>query len=375
MNPDLRNADLQNLAEILQDQNARKLDLVVPSSALKMTDAGTVQVRDAEPYGVTDDGSILTEDLTVAPGEICSEGFAERLNIPVKYYKRMRDEKPELLADNVNGWLQDEPDRPHLLRTFRRENSNLVFGRALLSDRFECVDNFDVLLGVLDGVRAAAPTAEVQGADLTERKMRVRIVAPEISANVLDFVKHYEPKGTGRRGTDYPLLFAGLVVENSETGGGAFQITPRAVFQVCTNGQTRSVDALRRIHLGSKMEEGRIDWSEETRRTHLELIRSQARDAVSTFLSETYLERFIEDLHRAHGIEIVSPMKTVEKISKVCSFSEAQTESILTHFMASGDSSALGLAQSLTYNAQSFDADLAALLEDEAISLVLEHRS
>jgi hypothetical protein len=73
----------------------------------------------------------------------------------------------------------------------------------------------------------------------------------------------------------------------------------------------------------------------------------------------------------AAGKTIESPRKTVERIAKVLTFTEEQTDSILGHFLGGGDSSALGLAQALTFASQSFDADLAARVEDEALALVL----
>lgn len=39
------------------------------------------------------------------------------LDIPLKYYERMRKEAPELLAYNVNRWLQRVEPAPRMLRT------------------------------------------------------------------------------------------------------------------------------------------------------------------------------------------------------------------------------------------------------------------
>ena len=47
------------------------------------------------------------------------------------------------------------------------------------------------------------------------------------------------------------MVFAGWVLSNSETGCGAFTITPRLVVHVCRNGMTITKDALRAVHLGA----------------------------------------------------------------------------------------------------------------------------
>lgn len=48
----------------------------------------------------------------------------------------------------------------------------------------------------------------------------------------------YTSPFSGAKGADNPVVFAGMVVSNSETGHGSFSITPRIVAQVCDNGMT-----------------------------------------------------------------------------------------------------------------------------------------
>ena len=59
------------------------------------------------------------------------------------------------------------------------------------------------------------------------------------------------------------MVFAGFVITNSETGCGAFTLTPRLVVQVCRNGMTITRDAIRAVHLGERLDEGVVTWSEQ----------------------------------------------------------------------------------------------------------------
>jgi hypothetical protein len=166
-----------------------------------------------------------------------------------------------------------------------------------------------------------------------------------------------------------------MYVTNSETGNGAFTIGPRSVVQICTNGQTRSQDALRRVHIGSRMDEGVIDWSTETRRQHVELIRMQAADAVRTFLSTDMLAKFVADMAAAAGKEVPQPHLAVEAVQRQLAFSDTEAQAILAHFYRSGDD-LLGLAQAITYVAHTLDdADLAAEAEDSALRLAVTLRT
>ena len=382
----MRNGSLADLATMLQDQSVRKYDLVVPSRAIHAfvrPAFGSLDGEQHEPKfglfidgadfgGVDEDGNLVADSLAVFPNDVCDEGISERLGIPIRYYRRMAELEPELLVANVQTWLDREPDELHLLRTFRTDEPDHAIGRALLSSRYQCLDHYDMLLGVLDGVREACPGATVDGADLSDRRMRIRVTAPEIAINIMELVGHYSPRGSGISGEDLPLLFAGFVAENSETGNGAWTLTPRAVVQVCTNGMTRSVDATRRVHLGGRLDEGPIVWSTATRQAQIELIRNQARDSVATFLSTDYLERFRVEMANAAGVAVIRPVHAVEHIRRTLNFTPEQGESILAHFLGSGDESALGLAQAITHEAQStMDDDLAADMEAGAINAAL----
>ncbi|MFC7512626.1 hypothetical protein ACFQV4_29845 [Streptomyces thermocarboxydus] len=58
----------------------------------------------------------------------------------------------------MNAWLREEPQRRFMLRAFRGENGPGMppaegVARALLSDSYKLMDNFDMLLAALDGVK------------------------------------------------------------------------------------------------------------------------------------------------------------------------------------------------------------------------------
>src|SRR5262249_55235751 len=139
---------------------------------------------------------------------------------------------------------------------------------------------------------------EVSG-DVTSDRLRLRLAVPAIAIAAPSLLGDYRMPYSLRPGNPIharpdadetpPVLFAGVEITNSETGLGAFQIRPRIVVAVCRNGLTRDVQ-LRRAHIGAQLEEGTIDWSQETQRRALELVASQVRDAVATYLSPEYVQ-------------------------------------------------------------------------------------
>jgi hypothetical protein len=172
--------------------------------------------------------------------------MADKLGIPSAYLRRLRAEHLDLYDANVNGWLQRQPDRQLLVRTLRgRDAGRDGIARAVLSGRYRFVDNLDVLLAVLDGIRTAGADVRVAKCDLTERRMYVQIASQSVAARAATLLDGYVSPFTGAPGTDNPLVFAGFVLANSETGHGSFSITPRLIAQVCSNGYTITKDAAR----------------------------------------------------------------------------------------------------------------------------------
>jgi len=353
-----RNLDLPNLVEMLKEQSDVRYDVVVPSSGMKMTNGNLI----IKSGGVRiDEQGVHTEDATLVPTQIFDEGISNRLNIPARYVRTMRgqitsdieNDKSTLYDENINYWLENDPSRLHLVRGFRTDDvDDFGIARAFLSDRYRTIDNYDVLMATLEGVKSAGVEVNIDGADVSDHRMALRLTCPEVQQYSEEILRGYTSPFTGESGTDNPTIFAGLVIKNSETGGGAFSIVPRLVVKVCNNGLQMTRDAMRAVHLGSKLEEGVITWSEETQQQELSLITTKTRDAVATFLDVEYMKSKIDELHQLAGIEVKQPPKTMKMISKKSGWSETEEQDILKHFYQGGDNSALGVAQAITSFAQ-----------------------
>lgn len=367
-----RNATLDQLVGLLQQQSDVKYDAVVSSRDLSFDPFARLAIEGGA--AVVDDEGVATTDAMLSPTEVFDEGVSARLGIPRQYLRRMRAEQPSLLADNVNTWLAAEPDRRHLVRGFRTDDAEQVgVARAFLSDRYRPVDNLDVLLAALDGVRATGTEVRIAGADLSERAMRVKVEAPGVLVHAERLLANYRSPFTRQQGTDLPVVFAGFVISNSETGGGAFQIVPRIVVEVCKNGMTMGHDAMRQVHLGGRLDDGVIRWSDDTWRRNAELVTAQARDAVSTFLDVDYVRAQVERIEALSGAPVVDAPAAIERLAKKHLFTGDEQSSILGHFIAGADTTAGGMMQAVTATAQTVaDPDRSAELEDAALGVLAD---
>lgn len=363
-----RKAGLATLAQALNDQRTRSVDLVAPAGSVIFRD-GNLVITGQEP--VLGDNGVTEVNGLYRPTAIALEGLADKgkTDIPLRYLRRMHANAPELFDTNVNHWL-GQADASYLLRLLTGDGpgSDASDGvlRAILSDRYRTIDSFDVLLAALAGLQEVEGGTDVKvEGDLTERRMVVRVTSKAVSVRAPELLKDYRSPYTGQTGRDLPVVWAGFVISNSETGGGAFGITPRAEVEICTNGMTIKRDMMREVHLGVKLSEGVVKPSDETIGRVLALVTSQVKDAVNTFMSEDYLSKAIKDLERDAGVPVEDAPATVQAVSKRLGFTEDQANSILNRFIQGADLTSGGIMQAVTAAAQDQDNG------DDALSMEL----
>jgi hypothetical protein len=400
-----RNADLQDMVEILRNQQAHKLDLVIPAAALNFKDGGLVISGLANE--LTDDG-FMDPNGVYSPTAVFDQHLADRLDIPVKYVRRMRTERTDIFDLTLNGWLggrkakyafkqaTDEQvlireaipadKRKFLLRLFRGDDGSGV-ARALLSDKYATMDNFDGLMAMLAGLKeAGVENPIIDRCDITDKRLYVRVTAPEIMAHAPELLKGYRNpfanpdierwRGVANReGMGYseeeggePIVFAGFTFSNSEVGAGRWQISPEIVVQVCKNGLVMTEDVFGKTHLGGRLEEGVIKWSAETQEQNIALVTAQTKDVVSQFMTKEYVEGAVSTLEEKAGIPVRKPTEAIKVVSKKLGFNEGHFDGLLAHFIAGGQNTAGGLMNAITSFSQTLpDADEAFDLNRKAV--------
>jgi hypothetical protein len=386
-----RHANLDEVVTMLREQQDVKYDVVVPAERLSYQD-GLLAV-DGGAVRWDDDGATEVPAL-LRPTSIFEGGVADKLGIPVVYLRRMREaEKLGLLDHNVNDWLGDDPAKNFFVRGFRTDDADEVgIARAFLSDTYRPIDNLDILMAVLGGIREAGLSdVKVYDGNISERSMSMRVTAPEVNVIADELLKHYRSpfdglgfdddgrrpgalgNQLGARGHEFHphTVFAGFRIGNSETGGGRFVIVPQAHILICSNGMSRSAESVAKIHLGGKMDAGRIEFSTDTQRKNLDLIVAQTRDAVQTFLSPEFLADFVAEVTEKAGKRVSDAPGTIQRVGKALGFSEAEQKSILDCFISSGDLTAGGVMNAATAAAQMVAAPhRQAEIEDLALDVL-----
>lgn len=329
---------LEQLLETLEQQQKVKRDYVAGRENLHFVDGKLFITRN----GV---------EVQYTPTAHFHSQMSAKLDIPKGYYDRMLNSKVKLLDQNVNEWLHAE-QKAMLVRTFEEQQDNVA--RAFLSDSYNIMDNYDVLFETLDAIRATGIHVEIKNAELSETRMYLKIACPEIEVQATEMLKMYRRSIEAGSG-----VIAGFVLKNSEIGAGAFSIMPRAIILACQNGAVVPKDELKRIHLGSKMDEF-FAGNERVRKANVTLIKEQVKHAVNTFLSKDYLNKIVRDLTEAGEKKIEAPVSNVvEVIGKEYGFSEDRKHSILNYFIQGADTRRIGMFNAITEECQmQEDADV-----------------
>lgn len=358
-----RKLELADLYERLAERQEHRSDIVVPGRNLRCE--GATLLVDGVPATLHEDG-VSTVDGRYALADLAEKGLGDRLGIGARYLRKMRAaEETDLYDTNVNRWLEREPDRAFLLRAVGGPGGKI---RAVLSDRYDIVDDLDVLTAALMGIQRTGVNVDVTSGDLTERHMYVRVACPDIAIEAKKLVKDYRSPFSGQTGAECPVVFAGLEIANSEVGEGAFTIVPRMVIQVCSNGMTMTVDAQRKVHVGQRLAAGQIVASEATRKAEREAIINRTADAVGHFLSPTYLAETVAKVEAEAGKPIAKPTETVPKVVQGLGFGETERDLVLQHFIKGDAYTSGGLMHAMTSAAQVIDsAETAHDLEAQAV--------
>ena len=141
---------LQELAIELDRQAKVKKDYVATAGAMQMT-------------AVNENFDLVIGNTPFQLNENAHRQLGLQLKIPAPYYERMRAENPGLLMANVNGWFQQSPDTRRMVRTLDGT------ARAILSDRYRRIDNYEVAQTVLP-IISEMQGARIESCELTDGK-------------------------------------------------------------------------------------------------------------------------------------------------------------------------------------------------------------
>ena len=359
----------RSIAEVLRElqrQNTMKRDFITPARALHLEDDGRTFVMNGVPGAEGAGGSVSGEEsagntMVLDTTPLFHRQVASSLGIPAKYYDLMQDQKPELLADNVNSWLSDR-DQNYMVRSMggmdsvngvsSEEGVNTSYlARAFLSDRYRRIDNMDVAAAVLP-LFAGSDQFEIVSSEVTSVRMYIKILNHRLEAEV--------------KPGDY--VQAGVVISNSEVGLGAVSVQPLLYRLICTNGMVINDFGQRKHHIGRAakvMDDSFELYSDATIEAEDKAFLLKLRDVTRAAIEETRFNQIVDTLRESTDARITGPVQdVVELTGKSLGITQDEQDGVLKYLIEGGDLSLYGLSNAFTRFSQDVESyDRATALE------------
>jgi len=280
------------------------------------------------------------------PTEHASRQIAARAGIPWTYYNKVMQDSPELLKTNVRHWWDNKPEK-RMIRTMD------TTARAFLSDRYKRVENEQVTQIALEAI-SQHDDAVVLSADVTDNKLYLKFLFPEITGEV----------------KDGDIMRAGVMVSNSEIGAGSLNVQAFTYRDYCTNGMvfgSQEMFGFKRIHRGGRVIEG-VDYqvlSDEAVEADDKALMLQVRDTVKAAGSQELFDKMMDQMKSAaDSSQIIAPEKGIELLGQEIGLTDTERSRALINLIEDRDYSKWGALNAVTKLANDADTyDRATELE------------
>ena len=331
---------LMELASEVMERTDKKKDFVADTRQAKLSAYRGEDGKQSMEFEIKDQGIFGINNI--AHGQI-----AGRLNIPKKYYDLMLVKAPQLLAENVNHWFDNVPQR----RMIRTDGENV---RAFLSNRYRVLDNDEILESVLPVISELQ--IQMLSCEVTDSKLYLKCLFPKIQGEV--------------KAGD--VVQSGIMISNSEVGLGAVRVMPLIYRLYCENGAISQDYGLRKYHVGriagktgQEREAAFEVYKDDTLIADDRAFLMKLRDVVAASMDQIRFDETVLKLRSMteNGIE-GDIIKSVEVVQKKFNLNENERTGVLAHLINGGDLSQYGMMNALTRTSQDVeDYDRATDLE------------
>jgi hypothetical protein len=291
--------------------------------------------------------------------------IAEWLDVPTAYFRRSVEKKPVLAVAEINAWLDEMAGKSRLVRLLDRKV------RAVMSDGFRIIDNWEVLGATLPAIKERNLT--IISCNVSDARMYLKAVDLSQFSDV-DLVF-----GEGHNIFKSDKVAPGIAIGNSEVGMSRLVVETLAYTQGCTNLALFG-PAIRKTHAGAKLAEGFIDveydvLSENTKRLTNEAILAQVKDVVVNSLDPKAFAGRVEQLRKSGDVKIQPKVEVaVQAVAKRYGMGDDVRESVLRNLIEFGSLTQYGMQAAVTLAAQKVEAlsyDAATALEQAGGKIAL----
>lgn len=313
----MKYTDIQKAIRVMKTEEVNNRDFIASKGQLLMRIKDPNAVEELQAFQTVP--RLVIDENTVMPlNKWAHEQLAGKLEIPIKYYERMRHAAPELLSNNVNTWLQKKVEGKNGQKLLIRTTGSEV--RAVLSDKYKPIPNHSVVLTVLGALN------QIQGVGFDVKECAVSDTAMylKITSNQAVYMNPAIEGGDA--------WFPGIMVRNSEVGGSKFQVDVYTWRQWCKNGAILT-NGLSRVHLGRKIGgEGEVFFSDRTDELDIKTVLSAMSDVVKQVFVPEKMNELLERVKAGQKVEVEDKVQAVEGLCEHFKIPDNEQEEILARF-------------------------------------------
>jgi hypothetical protein len=320
--------DASTTMEMLKEVKKSQRDLIVPHSLMDFRAI---------------DGQIWL-DVKDRSGEVASHAPLQRgalqqacirtgskgtQSVPFAYLDKLIDAGgQDEAAANLNFWGEQTALTQSLVRTW----SGGV--RAMVSDSYRIIDNFDVAISAMDEfdkINAGGGDVRLRNMFADERKLSIQAINYGASFDLNEMGSGTARRPSGYGGTGVDLYHPMVTISNSDTGHGRTSIRPGLFRTVCNNGLV-AVQEFAQTHLGARQDES-LFLSQETIRAKNELLFVEMRDWIRSSMNETVMREIGERLGVLKSDRVADVEVCVTGIADGCGLNEDEAKTLLNKFI------------------------------------------
>ena len=199
--------EIQSMLKQINDDVNNKRDYLVDLNGIKVSTSENVYPTMSVDHLTTGEYQLTDNSLS----HLCN-----RLEMGTRYISKCLPVSQELVAHNINFWIDNNKTKELMLRTYDKEPMNEV--RAIMSNRYKRIDNDVVANSTLE--KLMDMNAELKYAHYDRDTLNITAVLPKLEGEVVEG----------------DLVQGGITITNSEIGGGSLIVKPFIYRLVCTNG-------------------------------------------------------------------------------------------------------------------------------------------
>ena len=318
----------------IAEQRQNNEDVVLPMHEFFMSSDGLIRVKNSSQVYKMNDFSM-------------TQAF-NRLGIPVRYGKKLFEERPDLVANEFNHWLSKD-DKVVLFRNRRVDGTESVI-RGFLSDSYAKFDDTDLVETLM-----ATGLGEKFGQALQfyadDKRLHLRFVMEKMEVVA------------GRTVTNLDdILNVGVDVVNSEVGASSLVLSPLVYRQVCSNGLRawrQSEDSSRFRHAYRTQQAFYTDVVES-----LDTAIRGGDGMIRQFLEAKNSDKFVQ-----------SPLDLIEELTKDSIYSKETTEKIKDNYLIEPERNWFGIVNAVTRTARDLEDEKRMEMEQFAGDLLGKYKT